>query len=139
MPHTHPCKASVKRRALLVNRISFLLISSLLDPTCLISSSIFFYFPSLAPGTNPVLFACTSHLILYSVSPVSSFISNVLPYHHATSQLIISLANPPLLPICLAWIFLAPTPSSSPRFFLLLSIPNTFISVSDEECTQSII
>lgn len=138
MPHTHP-KASAKRWALLVNRISFLLISSLLDPTCLISSSIFFYFPSLAPGTNPVLFACTSHLILYSVSPVSSFISNVLPYHHATSQLIISLANPPLLPICLAWIFLAPTPSSSPRFFLLLSIPNTFISVSDEECTQSII
>lgn len=51
---------------------------------------------------------------------MSSFISNVLPYHQATSQLIISLANPPLLPMCLAWIFLAPT--SSPRFFLLISI-----------------
>lgn len=123
----HP-KASVERWALLLNRISFLLILSLFDPTCLISSSMFFYFLSLALGTDSLLFACTySHFFLCSVSPMSSFLSNVLPYHQATSQLINFLADSPLLPMCLAWIFLAPTSNSSPRFFLLLSIPNTFI------------
>lgn len=127
VPHMHP-KASVERWALLANRISFLLVPSLFDPTCLISSSILFYFLSLAPGTNLVLFACTSsHFILCSVSSMSSFISNVLCYHQATTQLIISLADPPLLPKYLAWIFLAPTSNSSLRFFLLLFILTTFI------------
>lgn len=125
--HLHP-KASVERQDLLVNRIFFLLISSLFHPTCLISSIMFFYFLSLAPGTNSLLFACTSsHFILCSVSSMSSFISNVLPFHQATSQLSNFLADPPLLPMCLTWIFLAPTSHSSRRFFILLSIPNTFI------------
>lgn len=129
MSHTQP-KASVEKWALLVNRTPFLLFPSLFDPSCLISSSTFvFFFLPLAPGTNPILFACTtSHYIIRSVSPVSSCDFHVLPYHQATSQLIvISLANPPLLPMCLAWIFLAPTSNSSPRFFLLLSTPETFM------------
>ena len=127
MSHTHP-KASVERWALLVNRTPFLLFPSLFDPSCLISPNMFFFSPSLAPGANAIVFASTNyHFIFCSVNPVRSFDFNVLPYHQATSQLIISSANPPLLPTCPAWIFLAPTSNSSPRFFLLLSIPKRFM------------